>query len=145
MPPSGQQPEFVILRLQVVFWGLLDVTGFAVQWEGMGKMVLGIWRRGERRVGKKVKERKTYGRAAKPATAGFAGHTERVAAAGGADRHAKGSQVGGGRHAALYCFSFMSAIHSIRSTPDPEKWNSPSGLKHSQLMSLAPRSFALLG
>lgn len=83
MAPSGQQPEFVILRLQVVFWGLLDVMVLGRN----GKMVVGIWRR----VRKKVKERKTYGRAAKSATAGFAGHTERVAAAGGADGHAKGS------------------------------------------------------
>lgn len=88
---------------------------------------------------------KTYSRAAEPATAGFSRYAERVAAAGGSDGHAKGSQVGGGGHAALVCFFFMSAIFSLLSHLLREWKNSPSGLKHSQLRSLAPRSFALLG
>ena len=90
MAPSGQQPEFVILRLQVVFWAFVRCDGFSqFNWERVGKMGLDIWRRG---VGKKGSKReKTYGGAAEPATAGLAGDAEGVAAAGGSNRHAEWS------------------------------------------------------
>ena len=60
-------------------------------------------RRGAGKIKGRKEERKTYSRAAEPATASLSRYAERVAAAGGSNRHAKGSQVGGGGHAALDC------------------------------------------
>lgn len=54
---------------------------------------------------RKLRKKITYGSAAEFPAAGLARYAEGVSAACGSDRHAEGSEAGGGGHAALVCSS----------------------------------------